>query len=275
MVVSSYAKQRILDLFFELQKTNSQYIYGPISRKLEEEGISVCRKTVRDIIIRYNTTSTLKRKDGSGRPSKATDKQILLKIETYLKTNDEATSSEIKDYLRSFGHSLSFTTIRRAKAFLGWTLKAPGYCQLIRDVNKTKRLAWARANATETFDDVIFTDETSVWLEKHKRRCYHKKGYIKRAKPRAKYPVKVHVWAGISKNGATNACIFEGNMDAQMYTEILDKTLIPFLKSSRTRYRFMQDNDPKHTSMYVQNFLREKNVNWWKTPPVKAGIYLF
>ena len=201
--------------------------------------------------------------------SKATDRGVLLKIETYLKANDEASTSEVRNYLSRFGYNLSLTTVRRAKTFLGWSFKVPGYCQLIRDVNKTKRLAWAKANITETFHDVIFTDETSVWLEKHKKRCYHKKGYFKRAKPRAKYPVKVHVWAGISKNGATKACIFEGNMDAQLYTDILKQTLIPFIKSSGTRHRFMQDNDPKHTSKQVQNFMTENNINWWKTPPGK------
>ena len=29
----------------------------------------------------------------------------------------------------------------------------------------------------------------------------------------------------------------------------------------------MQDNDQKHTSFHVRNFMEEKGVNWWKTPP--------
>ena len=28
----------------------------------------------------------------------------------------------------------------------------------------------------------------------------------------------------------------------------------------------MQDNDPKHTSVYAQQFLRDSHVNWWRTP---------
>ena len=28
----------------------------------------------------------------------------------------------------------------------------------------------------------------------------------------------------------------------------------------------MQDNDPKHTSRYIQVFFEEEGVNWWKTP---------
>ncbi len=44
---------------------------------------------------------------------------------------------------------------------------------------------------------------------------------------RAKHPVKVHVWGGISCRGATALCIFEGIMDKCLYTEILEKTLLP------------------------------------------------
>ena len=31
-------------------------------------------------------------------------------------------------------------------------------------------------------------------------------------------------------------------------------------------HRFMQDNDPKHTSLHARKFMEEKGVNWWKTP---------
>ena len=84
---------------------------------------------------------------------------------------------------------------------------------------------------------------------------------------RAKHPVKVHVWAGISKKGRTGICIFEGIMDHYLFTDILDKTLVPFIeKEYPTTHRFMQDNDPKHSSYYAQDFIAEKEINWWKTP---------
>ena len=49
---------------------------------------------------------------------------------------------------------------------------------------------------------------------------------------RAKHPTKVHVWAGISLRGATGACIFDGIMDAELYIQILDRTLVPFLREA-------------------------------------------
>jgi len=54
---------------------------------------------------------------------------------------------------------------------------------------------------------------------------------------RAKHPVKVHVWAGISMRGRTGICIFEGIMDV----EILQQTLLPFISEVYPDgHRFMQ-----------------------------------
>ena len=47
---------------------------------------------------------------------------------------------------------------------------------------------------------------------------------------RAKHPVKVHVWAGITLKGRTGICIFDGIMDAVTYVNILEGTLIPFVR---------------------------------------------
>ena len=55
-------------------------------------------------------------------------------------------------------------------------------------------------------------------------------------------------------------------MDRFLYCDILDKTLLPFLREKLPDgHRFMQDNDPKHTSGYAQQFLIDNRVNWWKT----------
>ena len=55
------------------------------------------------------------------------------------------------------------------------------------------------------------------------------------------------MWAGISWNGATEVCIFEGTMDRFLYVEVLRTTLLPFVQTKYPRgHRLIQDNDPKH-----------------------------
>jgi len=57
-------------------------------------------------------------------------------------------------------------------------------------------------------------------------------------------------------------------MNAPLYTNILDATLLSFIaKHYPDGHRFMQDNDPKHTSRHAREHLDNNNVNWWKTPP--------
>lgn len=84
---------------------------------------------------------------------------------------------------------------------------------------------------------------------------------------RPKHPTKVHVWAGISERGRTGICVFEGIMKKELYVEILDGTLLPFINETYpSGHKFMQDNDPKHTSRYADQWMQDNSINWWKTP---------
>ena len=58
-------------------------------------------------------------------------------------------------------------------------------------------------------------------------------------------------------------------MDRHFYCEeIIKNTLVPFIQDVfPDGHRFMQDNDPKHTSIKAREIMEELNVNWWKTPP--------
>lgn len=80
----------------------------------------------------------------------------------------------------------------------------------------------------------------------------------------------MHVWAGISC-GKTQIVIFDGLMNAAGLIEVLEAGLIPFINANRD-IRFMQDNDPKHTSRRVGEWLERNNINWWKTPAESPDI---
>ena len=168
-----------------------------------------------------------------------------------------------------FGDILSHSYNITFSMFLYLVYRGSAYCQLIRPRNAAKRLLFAQTYLHDNFDNVIWSDETTVQMETHKRFCYRKEGEKPRLKPRPKHPTKLHVWAGISRKGPTSICIFEGIMDAPLFIEILERTLVPFIQSNFPggNHRFMQDNDPKHTSRAAQQFYNHAGINWWRTPP--------
>ena len=76
--------------------------------------------------------------------------------------------------------------------------------------------------------------------------------------------------------GPTSLVMFGRIINATRYAVILEKGLLPFIRKnfrrSRTR-RLQQDNDPKHTSKFIQSFFTRRTVNWWKTPPESPDLY--
>ena len=262
MVLSIYEKQRIL--FYH----SNGLLPSQIVSALKVEDIHTTRQTVARFSRRFQTIA---RKEGSGRPSKITARVKQL-VDCAMREDDETTATQLHKLLTLHGISISFSTIIRCRSMLGWTFRGSKYCQLIRRQNKIKRFLWACDNYQEAvsngFSDVIWTDETTVQLESHRRHSFRKKGEPATLKPRPKHPVKVHVWAGISRKGPTSVAIFEGIMDAEFYISILQKHLLPFIRHKLPDgHKLMQDNDPKHTSRAAKGFFEKESINWWKTPP--------
>ena len=89
-----------------------------------------------------------------------------------MKHNDETTATQILKMLEEGGHKVSLTTIIRARKNLGWTFHGSRYCQLIREKNKEKRVAWAREHLTDNFAGVVWTNEFMIQLENHRTFSY-------------------------------------------------------------------------------------------------------
>ena len=143
------------------------------------------------------------------------------------------------------------------------------YCQAICEANKTKRLDWCidRISEKEMFHNVIFTNESTIQLECHRRKCFKKKKTHRKLKYWQKRPLKVYVWGGICQQGATHFVIFTGIMNPTKYGDILSAYLLLYIEEELSDgHRLYQENDPKHTSKYIQRFFEQNGVTWRRSP---------
>ena len=175
----------------------------------------------------------------SGRPTKLSVEAKAF-IKQQMRKNEEATSGQIQKKLVRCGISVSSSTVRRSHKQQGCTLQQTAYCQLIRS-NDWSTLGELRKVAT------VVTRIPSPSSRYH-RTCYRKIDEPTKQKPKPKHPLKVYVRAGISRQDATKICILDGIMDADLFCNILETMLVPFIREKLPDHQFMQDNDPKHTS---------------------------
>ena len=191
--------------------------------------------------------------------------------------DDKTIAYQFHVILNQCSYNLSLWTILRCRTSLGWTFWESAYCQLIREAKKQKWLDWVKHykhEADTVFLDVVWSDKCSVQLETRRRFSCHKWGERPKNKPRY-YPCvcvcacMIHSYffliersiqlrflrAGISLRGPTGICIFEGTMNADLFTRILDQTLLPFLQDGfLDSHCFMQENNLKHTSVQQKIF---------------------
>ena len=251
MVLSAYLKQRIAQLYFQRRVS-----YGVLAQVLAAEGFRVSKK--------YKKHGTISRLPGSGRLFKLT-RAMLDIVEAQMELDDETTVTQLVRILGERGYKVSKSTIERARRILGWTFHGSRYCQLIWNVNKEKRVQWALKHCGNDFEDVVWTDESTIQLEKHRMFSFRKVGTAPKLKPRVKHPYKVMVWAGISRKGATNICLLSGSVNSAVYQEVLCTHLLPFLRRQIPGGKLQQDNAPCHTSKAAQKLLKTKKVLLLKT----------
>lgn len=72
----------------------------------------------------------------------------------------------------------------------------------------------------------------------------------------------VKCWGCFSSSGVGNLAFIDGNMTGEIYGDILDKNLLQSVKSLNMdkEWIFQQDNDPKHRTTIVTNWLKQKRI---------------
>ncbi|VDI21004.1 Hypothetical predicted protein [Mytilus galloprovincialis] len=100
---------------------------------------------------------------------------------------------------------VSLSSVRKAIDAASWVSTAPRYCQLKRDANKEARVKFCQdmIQNNDNFQDVIFSDETTLQLHDNKTGAYRRKESAAPTNCRLKHPLKVNVWGGTIGGKAT------------------------------------------------------------------------
>ena len=111
-------------------------------------------------------------------------------------------------------------------------------------IGQKQRHEFARmcAKAKDTFEDVIWTDESSIQLMHHSQTMSVK---IRKREFEAccKAYSQSSCVAGLSKRGATHICKFDQIMDGPLYVKILEDFLLPFVADKFQGTQFDQIMD--------------------------------
>jgi hypothetical protein len=137
-----------------------------------------------------------------------------------------------------------------------------------RSHTPSKRLKFAKDFRGQDWDKVVYGDEKKfvLFAEPNRRNTvYYIRPEDKENLPpaeQAKYPGKVNVWGAFCSSGVCGLRVFTQNMDANLYRDILDKTMLP---SALEHYPdgdflYLQDSDPKHRAKKVQKWFEENEV---------------
>ena len=166
--------------------------------------------------------------------------------------------------------AMSISTVTIAWIWLGWESKRTRYCALIgqRNVEKGSSFAktWSKGMIGVRWrhlDGWIFnwraTGKWSTIERVNQPGCALEPSTLLRCMCGVEYRnVLVQRW---------------WSSLALWYTDILVAALVLFIESRYPAgHRFHQDNDPKHTSRWTQDYFIRKGISLWKTPPSSTDL---
>jgi len=155
-----------------------------------------------------------------GRPRTLTPRKRR-QIGIIIKKNYFVTAAEIKAKLEETHPDLKVgeQTVRDELSRLDYAAVLPKRVPLLDQNAKKNRLEWARKHRRYNWDNVIFSDETTLQMFRNTCLAWSRGG--KPMAPMAKHPFKLNVWAAISKRGKIGFHTFTENLNRHIYQNIL------------------------------------------------------
>jgi transposase len=223
--------------------------------------------TIYDNIKKIKKKGTVDHARGNGRPKKIAGSTSKA-IGQFIRRDTSISTRTLAAKVSNFGVEVSYVTISRHLAALGYSKALPKATPMLTTIQKQNRVEWARRHLNDDWSTTLFSDETAFQLFRNTVERWYKGA--RPVRPTPKNRTKIFAWGGFSAKGKTSLFCFQRIMNAQFYVEILQRHLPEANRMLGSNWRFQQDNDPKHTSRLAQEFLRENvpsTMDWPSNSP--------
>ncbi|CAD6199198.1 unnamed protein product [Caenorhabditis auriculariae] len=199
---------------------------------------------------------------------------IVMTIGTFLKTsrtNPRLTAPAIRrEVFLNSPSPPSVSTVKRrlnAAEIMG---RRPVKKPLISEKNRAARVKWAKEHLNWTRQDwnkILWSDESKFLLFGSDGIQWVRRPIGSRYHPKYQLPTVKHgggscmVWGAFSGSGIGPLHRVNGIMDKHVYKDILQNQMLPHLRAMGRGSVYQQDNDPKHTSLFVKDWFKSRRVN--------------
>ena len=197
-----------------------------------------------------------------------TDRLIQQKLKLDRQKSARTVTSELE---KDLGILISESTVKRRAYEVGLFGRVARKKPYVNRTNRLKRLKYAKKmlrKPLDFWDTIVWSDESKFNLFGSDGRTMVWRSRDEEFDPKCTVPTVKHgggsviVWGCFSKKGVGKLIILDRTMDRFYYRQMLEENLLPLVQrlGLETNFIFMHDNDPKHTSALVKDWLRNNGI---------------
>lgn len=263
-------------------------IYSLVREGFPSRFIASREKVSQSSVIRIKqkveATGSTKDLPKSGRPRTFTgrDERNIVRM---LSTGECSTAVDIQKKLRNDSNiAVSENTIKRTLHRNGLSSRVRKKKPYLKKTHRERRLKFAKKYkdwGVEEWNKVIWSDESKFMIfgSDGRKYCWKKPGEPltdRHVVPTVKFGGGcIMVWGCFSSFGVGNIVRIYGNMNGELYRQILDDDLLGTISWNEVDTNdiiFQQDNDPKHTANLTWQWFEDNDINVLEWPPQSPDL---
>ena len=252
IVISSQLSHMVLSVYqrYEIVFLSNHSLGPQLSHAAVAKEIGCSKSTVKYWLQRWKQSKDLTDTSRSGRRRMTTPKQDQ-RILSLAEEQTFATAQDVAHQMKRKRVEISELIVRRRLKEVGAKYNGPIAKPLLTECHRENCLKWAQEHQAMNWDQVIYSDETTVHLNFVKGLVWNLPGKKKVVRT-VKHPIKVNVWGCFSSRGFGRVVCFRQNLDSKFLYDIYKLGLLPTARKQfgpdSTFWKLPEDNDPKHTS---------------------------